>query len=136
MPLTDKGSKIMSAMKSEYGPEKGENVFYGAKNKGTISGVDDHDSMAQQRFDDLVDKVHGLGRRCDAIEARFREPSPAPGVVTSPAVKDDDDCEERHDDRSAEEHAEAAKFHEEEAQRGDAGFGGMLTTPTGKTIIK
>ena len=39
-PLTSKGKEIMSAMKSEYGPEKGESVFYASKNAGTISGVD------------------------------------------------------------------------------------------------
>jgi hypothetical protein len=40
MPLTEKGSKVLSAMKEEYGPEKGESVFYASRNKGTISGVD------------------------------------------------------------------------------------------------
>jgi hypothetical protein len=40
MPLTKKGSKIMSAMKSEYGAEKGKKVFYASRNKGTIHGVD------------------------------------------------------------------------------------------------
>ena len=40
MPLNKKGSKIMSAMTSEYGPEKGERVFYASRNKGTISGVE------------------------------------------------------------------------------------------------
>ena len=40
MPLTEKGEKIKSAMTEEYGPEKGEEVFYASKNKGTISGVD------------------------------------------------------------------------------------------------
>jgi len=40
MPLTDKGDKIMSAMKSQYGAEKGERVFYASRNKGTITGVD------------------------------------------------------------------------------------------------
>lgn len=40
MPLTSKGRKIMSAMKGEYGEEKGERVFYASRNKGTISGVD------------------------------------------------------------------------------------------------
>ena len=40
MPLTKKGSKIMSAMKKEYGAKKGERVFYASKNKGKISGVD------------------------------------------------------------------------------------------------
>jgi hypothetical protein len=40
MPLTKKGSKIMKAMKKEYGPEKGKAVFYASKNKGVIKGVD------------------------------------------------------------------------------------------------
>jgi len=40
MPLTKKGSKIMSAMKDQYGAKKGEEVFYASKNKGNISGVD------------------------------------------------------------------------------------------------
>lgn len=40
MPLTAKGRKILSAMKEEYGSEKGERVFYASKNAGRISGVD------------------------------------------------------------------------------------------------
>lgn len=40
MPLTAKGNKIMSAMKAEYGADKGERVFYASRNKGTIKGVD------------------------------------------------------------------------------------------------
>ena len=40
MPLTQKGSKIKSAMKKKYGEKKGEQVFYGAANKGTIKGVE------------------------------------------------------------------------------------------------
>lgn len=40
MPKTKKGKKIMSAMKRTYGAEKGEEVFYASKNKGTIKGVD------------------------------------------------------------------------------------------------
>jgi len=39
-PLTMKGQKILAAMKKVYGEEKGEQVFYASKNKGTISGVD------------------------------------------------------------------------------------------------
>ena len=39
MPLTSKGKKIMSAMKEQYG-KNAERVFYAAKNKGTIKGVD------------------------------------------------------------------------------------------------
>lgn len=40
MPLTKKGAKIKRAMKEEYGPEKGERVFYASKNAGTVKGVD------------------------------------------------------------------------------------------------
>ena len=40
MPLTSKGKKIMRSMKEEYGPKKGEKVFYASRNKGTISGVE------------------------------------------------------------------------------------------------
>jgi hypothetical protein len=40
MPLTKKGSKIMGAMKEQYGAKKGEQVFYASKNKGNITGVD------------------------------------------------------------------------------------------------
>lgn len=40
MPLTPKGKKIMGAMEEEYGAEKGKQIFYASKNKGTISGVE------------------------------------------------------------------------------------------------
>jgi len=40
MPLSKKGTKVMKAMKEEYGKDKGESVFYAAKNKGTIKGVE------------------------------------------------------------------------------------------------
>lgn len=40
MPMTKKGSKIMSAMKQKYGKKKGEKVFYASKNKGAITGVE------------------------------------------------------------------------------------------------
>lgn len=40
MPLTSKGRKIMRAMMDEYGDEKGKEVFYASKNKGSIKGVD------------------------------------------------------------------------------------------------
>jgi len=41
MPLTEKGREIKGAMEHQYGKEKGEQVFYASKNKGTISGVDE-----------------------------------------------------------------------------------------------
>lgn len=40
MPLTKKGQKIKKSMAKQYGPGKGERVFYASKNAGTISGVD------------------------------------------------------------------------------------------------
>ena len=40
MPLTKKGSKIMSAMKKNYGKKKGEQIFYASKNKCTIKKVE------------------------------------------------------------------------------------------------
>ncbi|GAF77314.1 unnamed protein product, partial [marine sediment metagenome] len=52
MPLTKKGSKIMAAMKGQYGEDKGERVFYASKNKGVISGVDKarHKKMKRQTY--------------------------------------------------------------------------------------
>lgn len=40
MPLTKKGTKIMSAMKDQYGGKKGEQVFYASQNAGKIKGVE------------------------------------------------------------------------------------------------
>ncbi len=40
MPLTEKGREIESALKKEYGAEKGESVLYAGKNKGTFTGID------------------------------------------------------------------------------------------------
>lgn len=40
MPMTKKGQKIMRSMKEQYGPKKGEQVFYASRNKGSISGVE------------------------------------------------------------------------------------------------
>lgn len=56
MPLTAKGEKIMSAMKSEYGGKKGEEVFYATKNKGEIAGVDSDNSFKKG---DRVKDQHG-----------------------------------------------------------------------------
>jgi hypothetical protein len=40
MPLTPKGNEIEESMEKEYGPSKGEQVFYASKNAGKITGVD------------------------------------------------------------------------------------------------
>ena len=39
MPLTEKGSKVMRAMRKQYGEKKGKQVFYASVNKGKISGA-------------------------------------------------------------------------------------------------
>lgn len=39
----------MGAMKKEYGPEKGEGVFYASRNKGTIKGVEKSKSHALKK---------------------------------------------------------------------------------------
>lgn len=49
MPLTEKGKKIMSNMKSQYGSKKGKQVFYASKNKGKITGVEGHGGMKRNR---------------------------------------------------------------------------------------
>lgn len=50
MPLTKKGQKIKRAMTEEYGEDKGEQVFYASKNKGTITGVDRSRHLSSQQF--------------------------------------------------------------------------------------
>jgi len=39
MPLTAKGRKVLAAMKRQYGPKKGEQVFYASINAGKLKGV-------------------------------------------------------------------------------------------------
>lgn len=39
MPLSKKGKKVMRAMKSQYGKERGARVFYASVNKGVVKGV-------------------------------------------------------------------------------------------------
>jgi hypothetical protein len=39
MPRTKKGSKILRAMRKEYGKKRGTAVFFASANKGTITGV-------------------------------------------------------------------------------------------------
>ena len=39
MPLNNKGKKIMTSMKKQYGKKRGEQVFYASLNKKKIKGV-------------------------------------------------------------------------------------------------
>lgn len=76
MPLTKKGKKIMTAMKSQYGSEKGERVFYASVNKGTISGV-----HAESVADDLIQSVLD-GLPVDEIIGSVNPPPWHPGTKT------------------------------------------------------
>ena len=40
MPLNEKGKKMMSAMKKEYGAKKGESVFYATMKKKKLKGME------------------------------------------------------------------------------------------------
>lgn len=72
MPLTAKGEKIKSAMEAQYGSEKGKEVFYASKNKGTITGVDEMpiDSML---ISDMAHKINNLTNRFDTFMMRRRQ---------------------------------------------------------------
>jgi hypothetical protein len=84
MPLTEKGEKIKAAMVSKYGSEKGEEVFYASKNKGTISGVDDEHLNNHPGKDIKPDdnqhmgftsgqavEIKHLSEACDALSSRI-----------------------------------------------------------------
>jgi len=65
-PLTKKGQKILAAMKKVYGEEKGEQIFYASRNKGTISGVDSKgkddapDNLPANYLDKLEKKIRDI----------------------------------------------------------------------------
>lgn len=40
MPLTEKGQKVLSHMKEQYGEKKGKSVFYASINSGRLSGME------------------------------------------------------------------------------------------------
>lgn len=70
MPLTEKGEKIKGAMTSQYGKEKGEEVFYASKNKGKISGVDD-DAQHMGFTKGEATPVEKLAQACDSLLSRM-----------------------------------------------------------------
>lgn len=50
MPLTKKGSKVMSAMKKTYGDvKKAKSVFYASINKGKLKGAEEKKSKHKGR---------------------------------------------------------------------------------------
>lgn len=40
MPLSDKGKKVLAAMKKQYGTDRGKEVFYASISKGKVKGVE------------------------------------------------------------------------------------------------
>jgi hypothetical protein len=90
MPLTEKGEKIKGAMEKQYGPEKGEEVFYASKNKGRITGVDDNQhlgftSAQAEPIKKLVSECDSLISRMDAFEHRKAQRQP---IKVKPRTKD------------------------------------------------
>jgi hypothetical protein len=49
MPLTKKGTKVLSAMRKEYGAKKGTRVFYASVNKGTVKGAERRSGGGRKR---------------------------------------------------------------------------------------
>jgi hypothetical protein len=47
MPLTKKGKKIKRNMREQYGPDKGDEVFYASQKKGSIKGT--HKKKAKRK---------------------------------------------------------------------------------------
>ena len=87
-PLTSKGTEIKANMEKEYGPEKGEKVFYASKNKGTISGVDKElDEEAEDEDCDITkDGEPGLLVHTDHVKTEKKVDAPA-GAQAANAFK-------------------------------------------------
>jgi len=85
MPLTEKGEKILASMKEQYGPEKGERVFYASIKAKKIRGADvmvddaQHMGFTEEQakpVKDLCDAIDSLSARLDAFEARQHQRKP------------------------------------------------------------
>lgn len=96
MPLTEKGEKILSQMKSQYGEKKGKEVFYASKNAGKITGVDSDErgddnqnmgftSAQAEPIKKLVTECDALLARMDAFEGRKAQRQP---IKVKPKKKD------------------------------------------------
>ena len=86
MPLSNKGSKIMRAMKKEYGTKKGEKVFYASKNKGTIKSVEEKINMNWQDkvYENLVETRASKKTQAAAKKATKRAPLKRGGKKVAP----------------------------------------------------
>lgn len=75
MPLTEKGEKILSAMKKQYGEKEGERVFYASKASGKITGVDTAEKADDNQHMGITaggaEPIKKLISECDALAARL-----------------------------------------------------------------
>jgi hypothetical protein len=84
MPLNQKGHKILSQMRRQYGYEEGNRVFNAAKNAGKIAGVertDDNQHLGitnnqASSVEKFVSAVDSLTYRLDAFEKRKHQKQP------------------------------------------------------------
>jgi hypothetical protein len=73
MPLTAKGTEILSAMQKEYGAE-GERVFYASRNAGVISGVDSEYELEGKsvfNLDNMAEQIASLGSEAKRLAERL-----------------------------------------------------------------
>lgn len=80
-------------MEEEYGAEKGEEVFYASKNKGTISGVD---SMSVN-IADIAEKLDAAMGRWDSFMARRQARKDAKAARKDAKAKAKADAQQRKD---------------------------------------
>jgi len=102
MPLTEKGEKIKGNMEQTYGKEKGEEVFYASKNKGTITGVDAHvphrpgkEGVEGKSDDKRVPLEEGksketVNKNVNKLLEKGHSEEAAVGIATRKASKSDD----------------------------------------------
>lgn len=69
MPLTKKGSKILSSMRAQYGGKKGEQVFYASINKGKIKGAEKSTKRAEGGpVNPLLEEARRRGKQDPTIQ--------------------------------------------------------------------
>jgi len=69
VPLTKKGSKILSSMRAQYGGKKGEQVFYASINKGKIKGAEKSTKRAEGGpVNPLLEEARRRGKQDPTIQ--------------------------------------------------------------------
>jgi hypothetical protein len=78
MPLTAKGMEIKKALTGEYGAEKGEQILYAGKNKGTFTGIDAQETAGRRVYPS--DKESPGKYNAEAVQKAIeRDPRIKPG---------------------------------------------------------